>query len=36
MNYKNWNKKIYKEFIKYLFTFKDEKYKEMQKKNNKK
>ena len=31
MNYKNWNKKIYKEFIKYLFTFKDEKYKEMQK-----
>ena len=31
MNYKNWNKKIYKDFIKYLFTLKDDDYKEMQK-----
>ncbi|MBR3230209.1 MAG: DNA alkylation repair protein [Bacilli bacterium] len=31
MNYKKWNKKTYEEFIKYLFTLKDEKYKEMQK-----
>ena len=31
MNYKKWNKKTYEEFIKYLFTLKDEKYKEMKK-----
>ena len=31
MNYKNWNKETYKNFIKYLFELKDEKYKEMQK-----
>ena len=31
MNYKKWNKKVYKEFLKYLFSLKDEKYKEMQK-----
>ena len=31
MNYKKWNKKIYKEFLKYLFSLKDEKYKEMKK-----
>ena len=31
MNYKNWNKEIYNNFIKHLFTLKDKKYKEMQK-----
>lgn len=30
MDYKNWNKKNYKDFIEYLLSLKDEKYKEMQ------
>ena len=30
MNYNNWNKKTYRQFIKYLNTLKDEKYKKLQ------
>ena len=32
MNYNNWNKLTYDNFINYLFTLQDEKYKELQKK----